>query len=200
MYLKSDVDLPETAVNEATQPEYVQILISIKFLLSALSVVTEKSTTDSRFELIEDESSIASKRLLWLKVSLIFLTLICIGALVPSIFYFRHKSTNKEDHKQGSEFKSSDSKDQVLVLRTGIREPESPLYVINPLAASNKDFFTTLNIKVEPERRIYPSCSVAWKNNMLLFGRDSQITFLNGCKLNTQNIVWFFIMIFILNF
>ena len=90
MYLKSDVDSPETAEIEETQPEYVQFPFSLKFLLSALSVVTEISTTNSRLELVEDESSIASKRGLWLKISITFLTLFCMGALVPSMFYFLH--------------------------------------------------------------------------------------------------------------
>ena len=133
-----------------------------------------------------------------MKVSFAFWIMI-IGALVPSVFFFRQKFTTEEDHKEESESRSSDSKDQLLVLGTAIRKPKSPLYVINPLPASNKDFFTTFNIKVENvgnSKNIYNSCSVAWKNNMLLFGGDNQITLLNGCKISTQNIVWFFILKF----
>ena len=117
-----------------------------------------------------------------------------IGALVPSLLYFRHKFTSTEDQKQGPDSKSSDSKDLLLVLPTPFyrHQPDNPLFVFNPFKTSDEDFLTTFNIKYEIEEEIYPSCSVVWENNMLLFG--NQITMLNGCKLSTQYAtVWFFI-------
>ena len=122
-----------------------------------------------------------------MKVSFIVLIII-IGALVPSLLYFRHKLTSTEDQKQGPDSNSSDSKDQLLVLPTPfLRGPDKPLFVFNPF----EDFLTTFSIKYEIEEEIYPSCSVVWENNMLLFA--DQITMLNDCKLSTQYAtVWFF--------
>ena len=66
------------------------------------------------------------------------------------------------------------------------------LYIIDPLAASKKDFFKAFNLTFQnypfqDERRIIGlkkldhSCSVVWRNNMLLFGGGSYVSLLNGC-------------------
>ena len=155
------------------------ILRSVKnYFFSALSVVTETSTTDSNFELIAEEPSNTSNKRLWLAVSLI----VIIGASVPSILYSRKRNQKVSVMPRAH--------NETIAI---IGQNSEKLYIIDPLAASKNHFFKAFNLTFQnypfqDERRIIGlkkldhSCSVVWRNNMLLFGGGNYVSLLNGCN------------------